>query len=424
MRTLGKLAFHTLFGLLLAFGAMAQVPQLSPQQVIPLPQEVCDPACRMPGVAFDGQTVMLPVAVDTLGVFRRHGNEWMRMQSLVNPNAAAGDEAFAQGIELDGNWALFVTRRFVEERPGVKVRIDVYRATQGRWAFQQELTVAGQDGSEGLFFFSGAQLSGRNALISVLVYKPDAEGVPRSNRHVYAFRRHGDRFVADGEILPNEEVMIGQADFGYRLALDGKTVLISGNPDLTDINQVRSFERIGGKWRQRQIIRSDKFGFFGIGLTLSGNHAAIAAPHEERSTWFGGAAYAYRRVRGQWVLEQKFVNPAEEENADLREGLIFGLPLLIHRNNLIVGGSSSAYLHPLHLYQRHRRGTWVEAARIGPLGSSAGPVGIHDGEAMVIELIDYVNPQAAFYRLPQVSDPESEDETAEDELDEDELDED
>lgn len=419
MHTLRKLAFHTLFGLLLAFDAMAQVPQLSPRQIIPLPQDVCDPSCRLPGLAFDAQTVMLPVAVDTLGVYRRRGDEWIQIQSLVNPNAAAGNEAFARAIDLDGDWALFVTQRFADEAPGSNVRIDVYRATRGRWAFRQELTVAGQDGSEGTFFFSEAQLSGRNALISIQVFKPDAAGVPRSNRHVYAFRRHGDRFIADGEILPNEEVMVGQAFFGYRFALDGKTVLISGNPDLSDINQVRSFERTGGKWRQRQIIRSDKFGFFGISLALSGNHAAIAAPDEERSTWFEGAAYAYRRVRGQWVLEQKFVNPAEEENADLREGLSFGSPLLAHRNNLLIGGSRSVFLHPLHLYQRLRRGTWAEAARMGPLGSSARPVGIHGGEAMVSELIDSVNPQVAFYRLPKVSDPDPEDETAETGLDED-----
>lgn len=56
---------------------------------------------------------------------------------------------------------------------------------------------------------------------------------------------------------------------------------------------------------------------------------------------------------------------------------------------------------------------------IGALGSSASPVGIHGGEAMVIEVIDYVNTQAAFYRLPKVSDPDTEDAAAEAELDQD-----
>lgn len=400
---------------LLALDATAQVPQLIPHQVITLPQEVCDPFCRGPGAAFDRDTVMLPADVDTLGIYRRSAGAWTQVQTLVNPNASAGNEAFAQLIDLDGHWALFVSRRFDDAVEGERVRIDIYRRQQGRWSLHQELTVPGQDGSQGLFFFYGAQLSGRNALISVQVFEPDAEGIPRSHRHVYAFRRNDkNHFIRESEIVPNEAVIAGQSFFGYRFALEGNTVLISGNPDLTDINQVRSFDRIGGKWRQRQVIRSDQFGRFGSDLDLSGNNAAIAAPDQQRSVWFEGVAYAFNRQRGLWKLEQMFVNPAEEELPDLRESLSFGSPLLIHHNKLIIGGTRSTFLNPLHLYQKQKRGAWIETARLGPLGASAGPVGIHAGEALAIEFIDFTNPRAAFYRIPRRTDlaPEEETESA------------
>ena len=131
-------------------------------------------------------------------------------------------------------------------------------------------------------------------------------GGSRDNSRVgaaWVFTRSGSTWTQRGEKLTGSGE-IGQGHFGAAVALssNGRTALIGGTDDNSEVGAAWVFRRSGSTWTQQgeKLIGSGESGkgFFGNGVPLSsdGNTALIGGPGDSSCV---GAA---------WV----FVNPRRE----------------------------------------------------------------------------------------------------------------
>jgi len=122
---------------------------------------------------------------------------------------------------------------------------------------------------------------------------------------VYVYRRDGDQWPLEAQLTAPDEQSEG---FGTSIALHGDTVVVGASGE--DVNGVISagsvyvFQKVNGKWTFESKLTDstpDEIALFGTGLTLYGDRLLVGAPGDQGT----GTVFAYRRVDGQWALEQE-----------------------------------------------------------------------------------------------------------------------
>ena len=248
----------------------------------------------------DGNTALIggPLDNSEVGaawVFTRSGSTWTQQGEKLTGSGESGIGDFGNGVALssDGNTAL-IGGPLDNSEVGAAW---VFTRSGSTWTQQGEkLTGSGEIG-KGRFGTSVALSShGNTALI----------GGSRDNSRVgaaWVFTRSGSTWTQRGEKLTGSGE-IGQGHFGAAVALssNGRTALIGGTDDNSEVGAAWVFRRSGSTWTQQgeKLIGSGESGkgFFGNGVPLSsdGNTALIGGPGDSSCV---GAA---------WV----FVNPRRE----------------------------------------------------------------------------------------------------------------
>jgi hypothetical protein len=116
------------------------------------------------------------------------------------------------------------------------------------------------------------------------------------------------------------------AQYGYDVAVEGNTVLISAKDEDFDANGVNFFdnagavyivEKSGSIWSETQkIVASDRDAddFFGFSVDISNGIIIASASHDEHNATGGnpvllaGSAYIFRKVGATWTQTQKIVH--------------------------------------------------------------------------------------------------------------------
>ncbi len=163
--------------------------------------------------------------------------------------------------------------------------------------------------------------------------------------------------------------------FGYSVSVDGFTGLVGAPRDdehLADAGAAYIFEFNGATWVQRQkLTASDAqfFDWFGGGVALDGEWALIGAPFKTFASVNSGVVYAFKRVGGVWVEQQKLV-PSDAGSSDwfgFDIAMDGGLAVIGSSRNDAVGmDSGSAFVFRLV------GGVWVEEQKLTASGGAGG----------------------------------------------------
>lgn len=188
--------------------------------------------------------------------------------------------------------------------------------------------------------------------------------------------------------VSNVPAGVTEVGFGYKVAIQGNTAMISAPWDQTGntLNgAVYYYHYNGEEWEFRQkIMGSVQGGYddFGIDLAFDGNTLVVGASGTDLVPWTTtptemnyGAAYVFRKVGDQWVEEQKLVG--SEINCFDQ----FGSRVSIHNNTIAISAPYAGPFNPSNIHQEgpgkvyvyNYDGTeWVESQILAATDGSNG----------------------------------------------------
>lgn len=170
--------------------------------------------------------------------------------------------------------------------------------------------------------------------------------------------------------------------FGGAAAIHDGTVLIGApgdDGDGTDAGAATVYIQVGANWVSQARLTPVDGGphrFFGSGVDLSGDRAAVGAPHGDGRTWGTGAAYVFERVGNSWA-QAAWLRASDGERNDA-----FGRSVALDGDTAAVGahrdGDRGAESGAVYLFEAGGA-AWTQAAKLVP--ADGGP-GDHFGWAL------------------------------------------
>ena len=200
----------------------------------------------------------------------------------------ADTEAFGFRLSVHGDVALIAS-----PKDGADVgRVHVYARDQGLWAEVQELSAS--DAMDSDFFGYAMDWDGTRVIVgaSANLLFPTRTGA-------YTFSRVGGRFVEDGQLVGADPV---ERSFGYSVSVSGDTLAVAAPPGRDRMNNGKAFVyvRSGNDWVQQQEFTAPEEEQFPMSVTVQGDALWMGAMTGK--TW---TARAYRRTAGTWTEVQK-----------------------------------------------------------------------------------------------------------------------
>jgi hypothetical protein len=319
------------------------------------------------GIVFQGTTAFIGTygAYTNFGLvaaYERVGNDWVLGQTIVPPDAQAG-EGFGRSFALSGDtlavgafrdggpgsvyvfvrgsmgwtqqaklpspadsskffgWSVAIAGDTLVVSSVIGGAVYVYTRDAGVWTLATTLT-----GDPGTFYFgSSVALSGTTLLVGAgSFYRNLNTNVPG---RAYVFVGSGDTWQLQARLIrPTTEPPEKTVFFGSRVALEGDTAVIPNGYDYSDPPQggrAYVYTRTGAVWTETQVLVPSDSTFLdgfssngdGGGVVLHGDRMLISATGGNASK---GEAYLFERSGGVWSETQRFV--ASDANVDDRLG--------------------------------------------------------------------------------------------------------
>ncbi len=293
-------------------------------------------------------------------------------------NDGGGVDVFGYGLDIDGDTAViggglndaggpFVNNAGGADYGGVYVYV---RDVQGNWNLQQKLRPA-DIAVDDYFGYGGVSLDGDTVLVGA--YGDDDNGSESGS--AYIFTRSGTTWTEQAKLLPAD----GAANdwFGQdSVALQGNTALIAaaGDDDNGSASgSVYVFVDDGlGNWsEQAKLLPADGEvdDYFGLGLSLDGDTALIAAVGDDDQGTDSGAVYVFVRSGTVWAEQAKLL-PADGAAQDY-----FGLNTTLEGDTALIGAyaddDQGADSGSVYVFSRNGS-VWSEQQKLTASDGAAG----------------------------------------------------
>jgi hypothetical protein len=256
-------------------------------------------------------------------------------------------------VAVDGNTAVVGDHRYGDESGAV----DFYTLSHGLWTLTQHVTPSDpvQYGAMG----AEVAISGTTAAVS--------EGGFESP---YSGRAQVDIFtLVDGTWVQTQTLNESpDSEFGASIAIHGDLMVV-GAPtgDGHDHGVAEVYGLVGGTWTLVQELRpSDPTrDLFGASVATNGTNIVVGAWFKKNQT---GMAYAFRKVGGVWVQQQRFTAAGAQPNYEV--GRL-----------VAVSGPTLAVSAPCHgaVYVYRLSTSMTNWRPVATLASPAACVGLRDG---------------------------------------------
>lgn len=152
---------------------------------------------------------------------------------------------------------------------------------------------------------------------------------------VYVFTPTGSTWTEQAKIFPADGA--ASDHFGYRVVLEGDTMLVSALLDDDrgpDSGSVYVFVRSGSTWTQEAKLTgstSAAFDNFGVGSDLDGDRAIIGAHLDDDLGTDSGTAFVFQRADGTWTQEARL------HASDGEAGDQFGVSVALDGDRALIG---------------------------------------------------------------------------------------
>jgi hypothetical protein len=281
-------------------------------------------------VTTDGATALVGVMYDDEGsygnagsvcVFERSGGNWGQVDRLVASDYI-NSGFFGTAVAMSGDTAIFGARG-VDVKKGAAY---IFIHEPGGWVEQQKLTAF--DGAAFDEFGLSVAIDGDTAVVGAyknhhsLLTEPGA---------AYVFTRSGTVWSLEQKLVA--DVPASDDWFGYRVAIEGDTVVVSAiQHNATGAAYV--FTRSGTIWSQDQKLTGSggaDDASFGATVDLAGDTLVVGSSGTDHSGLLNpGAAYVFIESGGVWSEQQRLIAD------DAAEGDVFGVAA-IEGDTILVG---------------------------------------------------------------------------------------
>ena len=270
-------------------------------------------------IAVSGDTAVVGAPAHDVGgnaqqgavyVFMRSGAIWTQQQELTASDGVAEDW-FGAAVALSGDTLLVGASNGARQGPGAAYVFTRFGVT---WTQQQKLTAS--DGTDnGLFGFSVA-LDGDSAVVGAPAQPYDWVADAPGPGAVYVFTRSAATWSLQQELADGASGAGVWGRFGYSLALDGDTIMVSelGRTVGENVSQgaIHVYARSGITWTAQQLLVQsdggtwDGFGGGGASVALDGETALLGASHHQVGANVAqGAVYVFTREGATWSQQQE-----------------------------------------------------------------------------------------------------------------------
>jgi hypothetical protein len=245
-------------------------------------------------VALDDNTALIGAVTDDSGAGAAYvftfDGSTWKQVQKLTASDGAADDYFGVSVTLDGDTALIGARRD-DDNGSESGSAYVFTLEGSSWSEKQKLTAA--DGAEGDWFGYAVALDGFTALVSA--QEDDDNGIGSGSAYVFTF---DDSTWTQSRKLTPEDGAEGDV-FGRSVALNGGIALIGAAYD--DDNGANSGSAYvftaNGTWPEEAKLLASDGGwgdfFSNQSVALSGTTAIIGAPQHSHEGVRTGAAYIY-----------------------------------------------------------------------------------------------------------------------------------
>jgi len=272
-------------------------------------------------------------------VFRRSGATWTLIQELIASDGAAGDQ-FGIAVAMAGDTLLIGASQPGTAGPGAAY---VFTRSGATWTETQKLTA--RDCTDNSLFGWALALDGNTAVVGAQAQPYDWAADAPGHGAAYVFTRSRAGWSLQQKLADGIGGGGAWGLFGYALALDGDTLLVSEPGRAVGENArqgaVHVYARWGARWiRQQQLVQSDgEAGDFFGGMTigLEGETALLGAHgHKVGDTADQGAVYVFTREDLTWSQQQELTS------SDGGAGSLFGYTIALDGGRALIGAPLSS----------------------------------------------------------------------------------
>ncbi len=228
----------------------------------------------------------------------------------------------------------------------------LFQTTNGAWELLATLTAS--DAALGDEFGRSVAIDGDTAVISARLDDDDGN----ASGAAYVFRKVSGTWQEIAKLTASDAAPGGE--FGWDVAIDASTILVSGGVYDNTASIVYVFEEIAGQWQEVAKLSVDgpaAVTTFGYDLSIDGATLVVGAPLVSTSNHGPGAAYVFRKINGVWSPTAT-LSASDGASQDQ-----FGASVSISGDHIAVGTilAQAAYVY------ENIAGTWQETAAIpGP----------------------------------------------------------
>jgi len=284
-------------------------------------------------------------------------------EKLIANDAARGD-VYGAAVAIDGDVAV-IGAPTDGSNPSSDGTLYVLRRVEGEWIEEAQLTHPATSS----FCRSGTQasISGNRIALGT----PGKTCCPNA---VYVFTYTGVEWILEAELIPSD----CSYGFGTAATIDGNVLVVGDRADIdgeSDAGAAYVFRNDGTGWVEEAKLlppAAQENRYFGASIAVSGDTTVIGASGDNELGGAAGAAYVFRHVNGEWVLESKLTA------SDARTRDRFGSSVDISGHLVIVGagGNEVGEAEGAAYVFRREGATWIEEARlISPNPDNSGAFG-------------------------------------------------
>ena len=270
---------------------------------------------------------------DLLGsayVFVYDGTAWAE-QAKLEPNDGGMADWFGQTVAIDGDTALVGSPNH-----GGSLRGAAYVFVRTGTTWTQQAKLLPPDLADYDRFGWSVALSGDTALIGAI----GEQGPSIVSGAAYVFVRSGSSWSLQRKLKSSS---IHAARFGFAVALEGDTALVTRFDTSTESGAAHVFVRAGTDWNEEaELMPSDPapLDSCGSSASLSGSTAVIGAYDQDWLEPGPGAFYVFSRSGASWS------EVAHLRAGDGQDGDSFGHGVSVDQDTILIGasGSEAAYV--------------------------------------------------------------------------------
>ena len=305
-----------------------------------------------------------------------------KVQKLLASDGEEQDR-FGYSVAIDGDTAVIGASQGNGKNINSGSAYVFVRAADGTWSQQAKLIA--DDGTADDWFGVSASVSGDTAVIGA--YLDDDKG--EASGSAYVFVRAADGTWSQQAKLTAPDGAAGY-QFGYSVSVSGDTAIIGSAYNGSAYVFVRA---AGGTWTQQAKLTADDgdYRMFGWNVVVEGDTAVIGAwGGDYNDNWFGSAYVFVRAADNTWSQQAKLTA------ADGAAGDQFGIGVSVSGDTAVIAAhydddngydSGSAYV-----FVRAADNTWSQQAKLtapdGAEGDYFGRVSVSGDTAVIGAYVD------------------------------------